>query len=239
MFSQPPSGVTPSGGAIDPNGPGGAVPPGPTAAAPPAPSGAGEGAAPEGSSIQQELDRLEEMVLDSPRVPFGKRTLVDEEQLLDQLDTIRLSLPAAFREAEAIVRQREQVLYQADRRAQDILDAARQEAARTVHETAIVQQAQMEAEAIRDRVQQECEAARNQTLAEIDQIREEATAELEEMRRTAIAECEAIQEGADDYADRVLGNIERQLGEMLRVIRNGRQQLQQQSLRASEANKKY
>ncbi|MCG9886268.1 MAG: DivIVA domain-containing protein [Cyanobacteria bacterium] len=236
MFSQPPSGVTPSGGAIDPNGPVGAVPP---AAAAPAPSATGEGTAPEGSSIQQELDRLEEMVLDSPRVPFGKRTLVDEEQLLDQLDTIRLSLPAAFREAEAIVRQREQVLYQADRRAQDILDAARQEAARTVHETAIVQQAQMEAEAIRDRVQQECEAARNQTLAEIDQIREEATAELEEMRRTAIAECEAIQEGADDYADRVLGNIERQLGEMLRVIRNGRQQLQQQSLRASEANKKY
>ena len=230
MFSQPPSGVTPSGSATDPS-------PSPTAAS--AAPGGSPAPAPEGSSIQQELDRLEEMVLDSPRVPFGKRTLVDEEQLLDQLDTIRLSLPAAFREAEAIVRQREQVLYQADRQAQDIVEAARQEAVRTVNETAIVQQAQMEADTIRDRVQQECDDARNQTLEEIDRIRDESAAELEEMRRTAIAECEAIQEGADDYADRVLGNIERQLGEMLRVIRNGRQQLQQQSLRASEANKKY
>jgi hypothetical protein len=39
-------------------------------------------------------------------------------------------------------------------------------------------------------------------------------------------ECDDIQNGADDYADAVLTSIEQQLTEMLRVIRNGRQQLQ-------------
>ncbi|MEM9246632.1 MAG: ATP synthase F0 subunit B, partial [Cyanobacteria bacterium P01_F01_bin.153] len=188
-----------------------------------------------GSNIQLELNRLEEMVLDSPRVPFGRRTLIDEEQLLDQLDTIRLSLPAAFREAEAIVRQREQILTEAQRQAQEIIGMAKQQASRSVEETAVMRQAQMDAEILRQQVDEECAVARQQLLAELDQTRESTILELEELRRTAIAECEAIQDGADDYADRVLSNIERQLSEMLRVIRNGRQQLQQDSDQVTQA----
>ena len=188
-----------------------------------------------GSNIQLELNRLEEMVLDSPRVPFGRRTLVDEEQLLDQLDTIRLSLPAAFREAEAIVRQREQILTEAQRQAQEIIGMAKQQASRSVEETAVMRQAQMDAEILRQQVDEECAVARQQLLAELDQTRESTILELEELRRTAIAECEAIQDGADDYADRGLSNIERQLSEMLRVIRNGRQQLQQDSDQVTQA----
>ncbi|MEM6501945.1 MAG: ATP synthase F0 subunit B [Cyanobacteria bacterium P01_C01_bin.89] len=188
-----------------------------------------------GSNIQLELNRLEEMVLDSPRVPFGRRTLIDEEQLLDQLDTIRLSLPAAFREAEAIVRQREQILTEAQRQAQEIIGMAKQQASRSVEETAVMRQAQMDAELLRQQVDEECAVARQQLLAELDQTRESTILELEELRRTAIAECEAIQDGADDYADRVLSNIERQLSEMLRVIRNGRQQLQQDSDQVTQA----
>lgn len=182
--------------------------------------------------IQRALDRLEEIVLDSPRIPFGRRTLVDEELLLDQLDAVRLNLPAAFREAEAIVRQREQILFEAQQQAKDIIEGSRQQAARAVSETELVRHAQLEADSIHRQVEEECQAARDRLLAELDQTRQAAAAELEEMRRAAIAECEAIQDGADDYADRVLGSIERQLGDMLRVIRNGRQQLQQEADRA-------
>jgi type II secretory pathway predicted ATPase ExeA len=42
----------------------------------------------------------------------------------------------------------------------------------------------------------------------------------------AIAECEEIQAGADEYADRSLQDLEMRLTEMLRIVRNGRQQLQ-------------
>lgn len=186
-----------------------------------------------GLDIQRALDRLEEIVLDSPRIPFGRRTLVDEELLLDQLDAVRLNLPAAFREAEAIVRQREQILFEAQQQAKDIVEGAKQQAARAISETELVRHAQLEADSIHRQVEEECQAARDRLLTELDHTRQQAAAELEEMRRAAIAECEAIQDGADDYADRVLSNIERQLGDMLRVIRNGRQQLQQESDRAA------
>ncbi len=179
--------------------------------------------------IQRELNRLEEMILDSPRIPLTRRTLVDEEQLLDQLDLVRLSLPEAFKEAAEIIHRKEEILAAAEQYAQELLEAAEQRAAQIVDEMGIVRQAKQEAEDLRDQVQKECSAAQDQTIAEIDRLRRQAQQELDEMRRNAIAECEAIEKGADDYADRVLKNIESQLSEMLRVIRNGRNQLEKES----------
>jgi F0F1-type ATP synthase membrane subunit b/b' len=176
--------------------------------------------------IQRELNKLEEMILDSPRIPLSRRTLIDEEQLLEQLDLVRLNLPAAFQEATEVVLHKEEVLFEAEQYAQDIIAAAEQRAAQILDEMDLVRQAEMEAMHIRQQVQQECEAMQQQVLGDIEQIRRRAQQELEDMQRLAIAECEEIQRGADDYADRVLLDMEQQLTEMMRVVRNGRQQIQ-------------
>jgi F0F1-type ATP synthase membrane subunit b/b' len=166
------------------------------------------------------------MLLDSPRIPLSRRTVVDEEQLLDQLDLIRLNLPTAFQEAADIVRHKEELLLEAEQYAQDIIEAAEQRAAQILDEMGLLRQAELEAQQIRQRVQQECEAAREQTMADIEQMRRRAQQELEDIRQMAIAEAEEIQAGADAYADRILKDMEQQLAEVIRVIRNGRQQLQ-------------
>lgn len=175
--------------------------------------------------IQRELNRLEEMILDSPRIPLTRRTLVDEEQLLDQLDLIRLNLPSAFQESDIIVRHKDEILQEAEEYAQEIIAAAEQRAAQILNEMGLIQQARTEADQLRQQVQIECETLQQQTLTEIEQIRYRVQQEIEEMRSRTVAECEEIQNGADDYADHVLGSIEQQLNEMMRVIRNGRQQL--------------
>ena len=175
--------------------------------------------------IQRELNRLEEMILDSPRIPLTRRTLVDEEQLLDQLDLIRLNLPSAFQESDIIVRHKDEILQEAEEYAQEIIAAAEQRAAQILNEMGLIQQARSEADQLRQQVQLECETLQQQTLTEIEQIRYRVQQEIEEMRSRTVAECEEIQNGADDYADHVLGSIEQQLNEMMRVIRNGRQQL--------------
>ncbi|XHX77724.1 MAG: hypothetical protein RBJ76_25360 [Stenomitos frigidus ULC029] len=187
--------------------------------------------------IQRELNRLEEMILDSPRVPMTRWTWVDEEQLLEQLDLVRLSLPEAFHEAETIARQKDELFLQAEQYAQGVVENAERQAAQILNEMGILRQAEIEAQQIRQQAQQKCEAAEAQTIAEIERIRRQAQQELEEMQRLAIAECEEIQAGADEYADRVLQEMELQLGEMMRVVRNGRQQLQPEPpLRTREAN---
>lgn len=176
--------------------------------------------------IQQELNKLEELVLSSPRIPLSRRTLVDEDQLLDQLDLIRLSLPTAFREAAQIVQQREALVAEAQRYAQDLVASAEKQAAQILDELGIIRQAEQMAQQLKTQTQRDCESVKSQTLAEIDQMRLQAQRELEAMRQQALTEKESIEADADDYANDVLGQIERQLTDMLRVIQNGRTQLQ-------------
>jgi F0F1-type ATP synthase membrane subunit b/b' len=152
--------------------------------------------------------------------------LIDEEQLLDQLDLVRLNLPAAFQEATEIILHREEVLLEAEQYAQEIIADAERRALQILDEMGLVRQAEMEAQRIRQQVQIECDEMQQQVLVDIEQMRRQAQQELQEMQQMAIAECEQIQRGADEYADGVLQDMEQQFAEMLRIVRNGRQQLQ-------------
>ncbi|MBW4555308.1 MAG: DivIVA domain-containing protein [Trichormus sp. ATA11-4-KO1] len=177
--------------------------------------------------IQQELNRLEELILYGFRVPLTGRTLVDEERLLEQLDFIRLSLPSLFQEAAAILEQKQEVLLEAEEYGQQVIEAAQAKRAQILAESDIIRQAEREAEQLRRQVQQECEAMMQETLTEIDHKRRACLQELEDMRQTAIAQAQDIENGADEYADSVLEGIEQDLKDMLRIITNGRQQLRQ------------
>lgn len=182
-----------------------------------------------GVDIQRELNRLEEIIIYSHRIPLTRLTVVDEEQLLDQLDLVRLNLPIAFQEADLVLRHKDELIQEAELYAQEIIELAEQRASELLNEMGLIQQAKIEADQLRLQVQLDCEAIQQATIAEIEQIRYQAQQELDEMRARAIAEAEEIQNGADDYADHALDSIEQQLTEMLRVIRNGRQQLDNNS----------
>ncbi|WP_008312458.1 hypothetical protein [Leptolyngbya sp. PCC 6406] len=179
--------------------------------------------------IQQSLNVLEELILGSPRVPFSRRTLVDEDQLLEQLDRIRLNLPSVFQEAVQIVQQRHTILSEADLYARELRAAADQQAAQRLDDLGIIRQAEAEAQLLRQQAQQDCDAARSQVMAEIEQWQEAARQNWEQMRQQAEANCATLQEEADIYAAQVLHNIEHQLTDMLRVVHNGRQALQTES----------
>ncbi len=177
-------------------------------------------------NIQQELDRIEEIVLESTRVPLSSKTLVSEDELLDQLDVVRVNLPAAVQESVQIVQQREEILMEAEQYAQEIITAAEKQAAAILNEMSIIRQAEAQAAQVRAQTNQECEMLRSQTLAEIEQLQTQARQEWEEMRVRTMNEAKTIQEDADTYADQVLENMERQFMEMLHVLRNGRQKIQ-------------
>lgn len=177
--------------------------------------------------IQRELEKLEDMILDSPRLL--NRTLVNEDQLLGQLEVIQLNLPSSFEEAKKVLQEKEEILQEAEQYAQDIIEAAERRAAQILDEMGLIRQAEMEIKQIRQRMQQECDEAQEQTLLEIERMRRQAQQEVEELRQRALAECSEIQAGADMYADRVLSDLELQFSDMIRVVRNGRQRLQPQS----------
>jgi hypothetical protein len=177
--------------------------------------------------IQHELNKIEEMILDSPRVPLTGRTLIDEEPILDVLDLVRLNLPTAFQAAEDVLRQKDEILRQAEQYGRDVVEAAEKQAISILDEMGLVRQAKAEADRIREQIKADCDAAQERTMAEIERMHQQAKHEAEELKMRALAEARSIEAGADEYAERVLQMIEQQLSDMMRVVHNGRTQLQQ------------
>lgn len=176
--------------------------------------------------IQEELERLKEMILMSTQIPWTKYTFVDEDQLLDQIELIQFHLPKVFEQAVTLVSNRDEIMLKAKRYAQDLISAAEQQASEILDEMSLVQQAEQEAQVIWQQTLQECQKTKENLLSELQELEKESTQDLELQRQKILEECEIIQKGADDYADGVLQDLEGRLGEMLRVVRNGREQLQ-------------
>lgn len=121
------------------------------------------------------------------------RTLVDEDKLIEQIDFIRVSLPAIFQEAALVLQQKNDVLLEAEEYGQQVISAAQAKRAQILAQSDIIRQVEQEAEQLRRQVQEECEAMMQATLTEIDQKRRSCQEELEEMRQTAIAQAQTIE----------------------------------------------
>jgi len=74
------------------------------------------------------LDDIEEVLETSKRVPLTNRITVEKERILDILNDIRLNLPDDIRSAQRILSDHDRIVADAQRKAQDILDAAENEA---------------------------------------------------------------------------------------------------------------
>lgn len=172
-----------------------------------------------------ELDRLEELLLKSPRVPLTGKAMVAEDDIIEHLDMIRARVPATIDAAQLIVNQQELILITAEQQAHQQITAAQQQAFQIANELGIVDRAKAEAAQIHQSMMAECATAREQIRQEVEQARRQQLQEIDHIRQQALAEAQAIRRGADDYADQVLHAIDTQLGEIQAKIRRGRQHL--------------
>ncbi len=170
-------------------------------------------------NFEEELEELETLILDSVRVPLTELVVIDEGLVLERIDSIRKQIPPELAIAINILQSHQEILEQAENYARDLIDSAKQQAKQIVEKSALVRQAELEATRIKIETQRECE-----------QLRQKTQEEIESWRELAIVEYEDIQNGADEYARNVLGNLEGQLTQMLGIIRNGCQQLEPKTI---------
>ena len=110
--------------------------------------------------IQQLVDELETVISRSFRIPFTSNVLVNEDDLFDILDQMRISIPQEIKEAKRTEAERERILNRAQEEAARLVDMAKEKMMSAVddHEVAdvaksradeIVEQATREAEQLR------------------------------------------------------------------------------------------
>jgi F0F1-type ATP synthase membrane subunit b/b' len=110
------------------------------------------------------LDRLEEMVGISKRVPFSHRVMVEEEQFVDLVEQLRIAIPNEVKQAQRVVRDRERIIAEAQQEASRITEASRARAEYLVSQEGILNEARQRSEEIL----RMAEERRKRQMGEID-----------------------------------------------------------------------
>ena len=110
--------------------------------------------------IQHLVDRLEQALNESTRIPLSPYLLVNEEKVYSLLDQMRVAVPEEIKRANRIEAEKERILAQAKEEAERIRELSRQEAGELVKRDAIVNAAQHRAENILERARRDAEALR-------------------------------------------------------------------------------
>lgn len=104
------------------------------------------------------LDRLEEMIDGSTRVPLTDKALIDGEEALELIRKIREALPEEVRQAEWLSAEQERVLQQGRAEAERIRQQAEEYANRLVGEHELVKAARLQSQKIVEEANQRAAA---------------------------------------------------------------------------------
>ncbi len=161
------------------------------------------------------VDRLEELVANSQKMPIGSRSIIDRRRLLDIVDQMRVVIPQEVREAQEMVARREELERDAEEETRMIVAGGEEQAARLVEEHEITQAAHSRAEHLAT----VAEARLEERIADAN---EEIQRRMDDSRRIT----QEQMSDADDYASELLRRLERQLEAFVRSVRGGLDQLE-------------
>jgi hypothetical protein len=98
--------------------------------------------------IQNLVDRLEQVLNDSSRVPLTAYLMVNEDKIFTIVDQMRVTVPEEIKRAGRIEGEKERILAQAHEEADRIRNLAKQEASELVNREVITSAAQQRADHI-------------------------------------------------------------------------------------------
>lgn len=114
------------------------------------------------------LDRLCNIVEQAKSVPLTKGAIIDRDEVLDLLDTLRAELPEEIDKADLIIADRSAVLADAQKRADQMLAEARQQVQQMLSQNSLVSSAQHEIATTQSKVETELTRLRQETDEYID-----------------------------------------------------------------------
>jgi len=157
------------------------------------------------------VDRLENLIASSRRMPLVNQILVKEADISNIVDSMRTAIPDEIRQARRIIQEKERIIAQAQAEASTLLARAREETERAMHREGLLRAAE-------DRSQELVRNAENRS---------------QEMVRRAEAHAEQIKTEADSYVAETLcalrdhlSSIEMDVGRSIMSIEKGLESLE-------------
>jgi hypothetical protein len=135
------------------------------------------------------VDRLENLITSSKKMPLSNSLLVKESEILKIIELMRTAIPDEIKQARRIIQEKERILAQAQADASTLLARAREETERVMNREGLLRAAE----------------ARSQ------QLLREATEQAKEIVHQAQERAEQRRVGADAYAAETLRNLREHL----------------------------
>jgi len=120
--------------------------------------------------IQHLIDRLEQTLAESRRIPLTSNLIVDEDRVFNIIDQLRVTLPEEVKKASRVEAEKDRILAQAQEEAERIRELAKQEAAELVRRDTIMMAAQQRADTILERARHEADILRNDSDAYVMEV---------------------------------------------------------------------
>lgn len=99
-------------------------------------------------TVLQLLDELEELLDQSRAMPFSNKVTVDKDEIYDIIQEIRMRLPNEIKQSKWVIEERNKILIDAQKEADEILNDTKQRAGRLVEEHEVTKMAYEQATAI-------------------------------------------------------------------------------------------
>jgi cell division septum initiation protein DivIVA len=96
------------------------------------------------------IDKLEDLIATGKKVPLTNSVVVNEKDLYDIIDEVRATLPDELKQARWIVKERQEMIEEAEKEANRIIEEAREKASALAAETEVVKRAEKQAADILD-----------------------------------------------------------------------------------------
>lgn len=134
------------------------------------------------------LEKLDTYLSECARLPLVGRLMVDEDEVFNLIDDLRAALPQEIEHAKWLLKERERILAEARREADEILRDAQGQIASLASESAIAKEARIQAEEL---MQKSREVAREINLG----AREYADDLMRRVEEVLVEATESIRQG--------------------------------------------
>ncbi|MGW6619027.1 cell division initiation protein [Streptomyces erythrochromogenes] len=202
--------------------------------------------------VQKKLDEIVAAVGGARSMPMSASCVINRAELLAQLEEVRQALPGSLAQAQELIGGREQMVEDARREAERIIDAAHNQRGSLIADTEIARRSQAEADRILEEARREAEEIRaeaddyvdsklanfevvlTKTIGSVDRGREKLLGrgpgldedgypDADAPERSHDPETQRLQ--ADAYVDTKLATFEAVLSKTLEAVGRGRQKL--------------
>jgi len=129
------------------------------------------------------VDRLENLIASSPRIPLTNQIRIKEIDILNIVDQMRTSIPDEIKQARRVIQEKERILAQAQADASTLLARAREETERAMNREGLLRTAEARSQELVQQAEEHSRAVVRQAEAQNEQLKTDADTYVAETLR--------------------------------------------------------